>query len=427
MFYYFLSRIWGLLDLWCLCRVRRTFMKESDYEQRLLKKIVDLGIVAVKMAQYYAAFHPLSDTVEVRVGRHLQTQHPPVPGNNNPIANLSAPAIRFLEENNICWDSIELLAAGSVGSVHRARFVDEENDTNTKTVVLKIQYRHVHQQFQQDIAFLEWLSRFRFGFGAAHRHKEEIREILQILETQFDFTIEARNMRRYQNMYATQQKYIQIPDVYYADPTTLIMEYKPTYKPTFKSSTTTSNRLTLFRAVLLKGWVLDQIMVRKVFHGDLHPGNWGFQSDHSLVVYDLGYVYECASVEMRDYHGLLDSDPEVVCKTILGIFKLTPDQLNTDQTKTLCEIIEETRKGENDHSVGIKLMNFLASARLIPLHRRLLFLLNLVMMMRTIHAENPMLRHPVVGPKILCGVFREKKMFPELLECLEERSKSVQE
>ena len=357
--------LFGLLDLWFLIRIRKQWMLEDQYEACLLHKISGLGIMAVKVMQYYAAFHPLCDSVEVRVGRFLQTHH------HHHTSSKNLPELPdFLRHHGVTWSTMRLLAAGSVGTVYHASTLD------LGEIVIKIQHPNVQQEFKDGIKLLPPLAGFLFCSTP-----EEMTDLQYMLESQFDFTVEARNMERFRQMYRSHPR-IQIPRVYYSCPDTLVMEYKPCLHPPVE--------LTMERGALLKQWVFHQILEHKVFHGDLHPGNWGFSTENNLVVYDLGYVYEIhdhSLLEPEVYHSLLDKDPQIVCNSLFKIFHIehVPPKIRQDLT----EIITASRGGP---TTTLHMMQLLSTTRVLPLNRRLLFFLNLVMIMRHIHTEVPLLR-----------------------------------
>lgn len=358
--------LFGLLDLWILIKIRKRWMSEDRYEACLLHKISGLGIMAVKVMQYYAAFHPLCDSVEVRVGRFLQTHH------HDACRDLCGKSKLpdFLLCHAVTWSTMRPLAAGSVGTVYHASTVD------LGEIVIKIQHPNVQQEFQDGMKLLPWLTGFLFCSTP-----EEMTDLRYMLESQFDFTMEARNMERFRRIYRSHPR-IQIPRVWYSSPDILVMEYKPCLPPPVE--------LTLERGALLKKWVFHQILQHKVFHGDLHPGNWGFSAENNLVVYDLGYIYEIQDHSLLEpdvFHSLLHKDPQIVCNSLFKIFHI--EQVSPEIRQGLTEMITASRGGP---TTTLHMMQFLSTTRVLPLNRRLLFFLNLVMIMRHIHTEVPLLR-----------------------------------
>jgi hypothetical protein len=105
---------------------------------------------------------------------------------------------------------------------------------------------------------------------------------------------------------------------------------------------------------------------------------------------DLGYVYEIhdhSLLEPEVYHSLLHKDPQIVCNSLFKIFHIehVPPKIRQDLT----EIITASRGGP---TTTLHMMQLLSTTRVLPLNRRLLFFLNLVMIMRHIHKEVPLLR-----------------------------------
>ena len=245
---------------------------EEESGERLCQHIRLLGVCAIKGAQWFYNFinfkyEDHKRPVYLRYLHTFQTFALSVP--------LTDKDIRGIQQRIPLIHSVhhQPMAAGSLGQVHRC------TSSDGTVYILKKRHSGVEKELQEYAFFfrvIEWFNRF---FQTPYRFSE----FVEFLQQQIDFSIEAQNMDTMRQYYQQDYPRLRIPQVYYASPDLLLMEYIPS---THNPGPEDDRYINLMRL-----WLFDQMLLRDISHGDIHYGNWGFNREQDyIVMYDLGRV-----------------------------------------------------------------------------------------------------------------------------------------
>lgn len=180
-------------------------------------------------------------------------------------------AIKHIEE--------QPMAAGSIGQIHKCYGHDGT------TYIIKMRHDGVGEELENYARLFRLISWVNVFVRIPYRFSE----LIEFLRHQIDFTNEARNMTQMQKYYDKDSHCLRIPRLYYSSPDLLLMEYIPS----IHGPTSEDGRY----CQLMRLWLLDQILLRDISHGDIHYGNWGFNRDHDFIVmYDLGTVTPTSTI-----------------------------------------------------------------------------------------------------------------------------------
>lgn len=308
---------------------RRLFWRGKEAEAlslggRIRTVCESLGPTFVKLGQLLSTrtdLLPLEVTQELA---RLQDEVPPFPI-DDVIAVIETETGRPLEHSFAAFDRTPL-AAASVAQVHRAVLHDGAQ------VVVKVRRPGIESSIETDIEIL---------FSIAHLVKERmspelfdpvslIRQFARGIRRELDFTIEARNIKRFAYNF---QGYpgVKIPKVYweFTTPRLLVLEYVDGVK--------------IDQAHVLDAWGIDrgelarrtadaflkQVMIDGCFHGDPHPGNLLVQRDGNLAFLDFGVVGRLDDASMAQlaelFLGFMGNDADRVIKAMARFGALGAD------------------------------------------------------------------------------------------------------
>lgn len=255
---------------------------------RLTARLAELGPTFIKLAQLLSARADILPEPYLSEISKLQDQVPPDP----------AASIRAVIESELERPISELFeefrdepeAAASLGQVHRARVDGRE-------VVVKVLRPGVEEAvaLDLDISFrlLFWLN-ILFPNHHVRALTNVVREFSVRVKAEMDFREEAKNIARFQRVFAGERK-VRAPlvDERFTRRRVLVMERCEGAKIDQLHHLFASGRLS-FKQVMesLTGVYLRMMMVDGFMHADPHPGNLLVQEDGTLVVLDWGAVLE---------------------------------------------------------------------------------------------------------------------------------------
>jgi len=221
----------------------------------------------------------------------------------------------------------EAFAAASLGQVHRARLKSGAD------VVVKIQYPGVEETVEQDLKNLKaLLQTFTLIGRDVMRQKidpsDVYRELEERLREELDYVNEAKNIQRFQRMFADDDELI-IPDVYpeLSSRRVLTMGYVEGYPlqqilgPGVDQATKDWVAIKYFRVV----W--RQVFELGVLHADPNPGNYLVTYHPKLAMLDFGSIRVFPEAIRRAYHQLAKAILAGDAKTMAKCF-VTLDFLN---------------------------------------------------------------------------------------------------
>jgi predicted unusual protein kinase regulating ubiquinone biosynthesis (AarF/ABC1/UbiB family) len=343
----------------------------DDYKSHhdLLKsKIQNLGIVFIKLAQWYSTFGSLYESKQPQLMKILSSFQNQVDTSQQTTPNF---ANNEYISQNINLDSITYLASGSIGNVYKGRL------NNGSPVVIKIQHPHVKQDFKV------WCQLIGIFYSCIKPFLHcEAAEILEILKSQFDFKIEGANMEKFAQLYENDSKVLKIPHLYYCNETILISEYVGSFNNQEELPLSFSEKVE--KLCILKCWLMDQIVLKKTIHGDLHNGNWGITLDQqSIVLYDFGYIYELPNLSKDFVVSLLNKNACSVSEKILELFSIPKSVQNLQSIQELMNTYQLGKKFSLEFIT--KLLEILYKEKLVVFNKKVAFLLNIVICLNHIH------------------------------------------
>jgi predicted unusual protein kinase regulating ubiquinone biosynthesis (AarF/ABC1/UbiB family) len=305
-------------------------------EKWIKNTISQLGIVFIKICQWLSNFDKISNS-QFSFLSQFQTNC----NYNYPLSIHND----YIKKNII---NIESYTSGSVGMIYKGFHIYEK-----KIVILKI----LHPWIYNDLKTWKKLCHF-----IQYWKKIDMNDIFQVLECQFDFTIEAKNMNYFKTLYNNNILYI--PKVFYAEKNILICEFVETKSDLDKYEKMEKN-------ILMKTWILDQIMIHNCLHGDLHNGNWGY-TDSGIVLFDFGYIFQNMKLDNEFYLNILKKKYDNIIDKILDLFQIikTP-QLEYELNEYLDSI------SQYDISFLIEILKIINKNHTLVLSKKLLFIINL--------------------------------------------------
>lgn len=282
-----MARLLKTLDLVVSTRVKWAVQpgKRKHIARQTKDKVVHLGPTFVKIGQYVSTrndifpedlieeFSKLQDDVFPMEWDEIKKQIDDVEG----LSDVSHKPI----------------ASASLGQVHLAKY-------NNKQVAVKILRPGVIKKIENDVENLKIISKFfeLFNSTASSDLITFVNELEEMLKLETNYEREAQNTRNFKKSFKDFD-WVIVPDVYYASPSILVMQYVPSTKIT---EATGYDRKSLAWAIT-KSQII-QILNSGFFHGDPHPGNVGVL-DGKLVYYDFGMVSEISIKQKNTLIALL--------------------------------------------------------------------------------------------------------------------------
>ncbi|MEW9530492.1 ABC1 kinase family protein [Microbispora sp. NPDC049125] len=271
---------------------------------RSLREALDeAGVTFVKLGQVMSTRGDLLPVEFVEELRLLQDKVAPAPWEEVErvlVAELGGP----VEETFASFER-EPLAAASIAQVHIARLRTggtaaepggESGGESGREVVVKVQRPGVASLVERDLDIIARLVRTaerRTRWARAIGLGDLARGFAQALREELDFRIELTNMAAVAAGAGAGTVRVPVPDVEHSSRRVLVMERLHgtalgTALGTAGGRTGDLDREELARTLLHA--LLDQIMLRGVFHADPHPGNIMLLSGGGLALLDFGSV-----------------------------------------------------------------------------------------------------------------------------------------
>jgi len=198
----------------------------------------------------------------------------------------------------------DYMSSGSIAAVHKCIYNDKE-------CIVKIKRPGIKQQIEKNLRQINFiLDYLPFLQSNACNFKAKLMLAINFYEIQHDFKNEVNNWRLYNKIFKNIVN-VQIPMIYEDESTDdlILMEYVPGYNIVKNADIFSS--LDGFK---LHEKVNDNIkmvfinsMVNKLYHGDLHPGNFAFKEDGSLIIYDFGVCIDFFEDDTNILIDIIDS------------------------------------------------------------------------------------------------------------------------
>jgi predicted unusual protein kinase regulating ubiquinone biosynthesis (AarF/ABC1/UbiB family) len=233
-------------------------------------------------------------------------------------------------EELYAWFDPEAFAAASLGQVHRARLHSGEE------VVVKVQYPGVEATVKQDLQNIKaLLNVFTLIARDVMRQRvdpsEVYRELEERLQEELDYLNEAKNIERFQAMFADDPEVV-IPRVYrkLTSRRVLTMEYVDGYPLASVLAPGVDQELKDWVAKKYFRVVWRQIFEYGTLHTDPNPGNYLVTYHPKLVILDFGSIRIFPEHIRRAYldlaEALLKDDRKTMARCFVTLEYLDPDQ-----------------------------------------------------------------------------------------------------
>lgn len=248
---------------------------------RFASMLEDLGPTFVKLGQILSTRGDLLPPDFIVALSRLQDQVPPFAFGDVRI-QIQRALGKTPEELFAFIDEVAL-ASASMAQVHAARLHSGED------VVIKVQRPGIEEQVKRDAEMLVVLAQLlELVVEEARRYRASdfVREFQDALNTELDFTIEARNLRAFAHA-NKDRAFVHVPRAYpeMCGRTVIVMER------------IRGKRITdcapADAASIIEGLVetaFEHVFVDGLFHGDPHPGNLLVTTDGRLAFIDFGLV-----------------------------------------------------------------------------------------------------------------------------------------
>lgn len=253
--------------------------------------LVDLGPVFVKVGQLLSTRPDLLPQPYIDALVRLQSDVPAVPWERieplllQQLGRPVAEAFRHFPP--------EPVAAGSIGQVYRAELSDGT------PVAVKVLRPGIEKQVQEDGQLIQELAALAARSGLASRYDLPglADQLLQTLEGEIDFRVEASNSQRLQRVLArstfVRDGSLQVPRVFdqLSGRRVLVLGWQegaPILSEAGRAALGGSGLAEATRTLL--GAFVEQFFVEGFFDADPHPGNLMVAPDGTITLIDLGMV-----------------------------------------------------------------------------------------------------------------------------------------
>jgi len=279
----------------------QTMGPKSPAANELVRDTADIGVIALKMAQFLSARSDVIDESTLAVIERFQNEVPSDDG---------VPP----EIDGYDFDTTPI-ATASIASVYKGI-----RKSDGKKVVVKVIKNGVKERIIQDLPLfmcvLE-IAKF-FNIAGSENMLEIVTECRPMLIGELDLRSEAKNQYLFKKKFAGLE-WLTIPSVYEAGESYLVSEFVP------------SKRITSAYPVQLLAERIFELYLRSVIdiglvQADPHPGNIGVRPDGTLVLYDFGAVLDVRDIKpniAKCLKCIILDDSDGVIKSLeeLGIVK----------------------------------------------------------------------------------------------------------
>jgi ubiquinone biosynthesis protein len=341
-FGFFVEEI-GLLQMLSL---PKRFLKHNEevdpltVGERIRQAIEELGPTYVKIGQMASTRADLIPKEVLGELEKLQDNVPPFPFEQVSAiieAELGSPL-----EEVFSWIDHEVMAAASIGQVHRAQLRTGE------LVAVKVQRPKIKSMIETDLEILLDLGTMaeqRFARLERLQLREVVEEFSKSLRNELDYLIEARNAEKIAKQFKDEPS-IHIPKIYwdYTTRTVLTMEYVQGIKLNqFKEIEKKGYDRKVIAEQLVKA-VFHQVLIEGFFHADPHPGNIFLLKKGVISFIDFGMVGKLNTDMKQNFASLVIAlmrrSTEGIVKVVLRI-GIVPDEVNLQR---LTNDVDELRE-----------------------------------------------------------------------------------
>jgi predicted unusual protein kinase regulating ubiquinone biosynthesis (AarF/ABC1/UbiB family) len=324
-----------------------TNVSEKDMDtlgRELYQKLGNLKGVYMKVAQFLAT---VPGTLPDSVAHYLLSlqSHAPPMGGNFVKRRMEMELGENWEKRFSFFDYTPRFAA-SLGQIHYAI------TKNGKEVACKLQYPNMKKMIQQDFSSIDFLTKIYQRFFLSINPENILEEMRERLEEELDYKNEAYNLVFFKKIF-DHISFVKIPDVIddFGTSKLLVMEWINGQSPLSVKSLSNKNEWV---KKLFYSWYYP-FYAHNVLHGDPHPGNYIFSTQHGeekVNLVDFGCVKhftpEVVDGTLSLYFGLLHHNNDWI---IQGYERIGFTNLNTALITVLNEWAQLLYGPILDHSI----------------------------------------------------------------------------
>lgn len=271
--------------------VNTDILKATKEEVNNLKKITqESGVISMKFMQWYISklisTNNLSKDQETNLS-YFEDIFDNCPKHDiNESINIFKDNFKSDIKDIVDFDSLEIIASGSIGQVYKAKLLDG------RIVAIKVKHPKIEdiKNYQLPILYLlDKIQKTKYFKNKYDLHFE-LRNFIEDLILQLDFKNEVFNNLKFYKNFKNSDAVI-IPKVYYYSNDIIISSYEDgiSYKKI-------DNKYKKKKIALnFHCFNLNTLLVDNFIHGDLHQGNWKIRevdNTQKLIIYDFGICFK---------------------------------------------------------------------------------------------------------------------------------------
>jgi predicted unusual protein kinase regulating ubiquinone biosynthesis (AarF/ABC1/UbiB family) len=247
----------------------------------------------------------------------------------------------------------EPYAAASIGQVH----VGELNDN--KQVVIKIQYPKIDDIIRADLKNLKNVLGRIFAMFSSIEWDPIWDELKSRLLEELDYSLEANNIKKMRQLYKNIPEFI-IPDVITEVSTSrvLTMERVDGISPKMACTDIYPQYLKDKWGQLIFDNLIRSIFSHRLLQADPNFGNFAFQTDGKVILYDFGcmkevpdYIHEGLSgLAMTVLEDKLKRIPDILMK--MGVYKKNKQPIPLDMIEPYFDMFADATRKEPEYIFG---------------------------------------------------------------------------
>lgn len=315
-----------------------------DLPAALVSAMNEAGVTFIKLGQALSARDDLLPREFVDAFATLQMESTPIPWADAEAAILSE-LHRPIEEVFAFIDP-EPIAAASVAQVHAARLLDGEE------VIVKIQRPLARRQVTTDLDILRRLAadlERRTDWAEEYGATALVEEFARGLDDELDYLIEIDNAEMLRVATADAPSALRIPRSHRELSTQRMLVQERVHGTPLTHIASIGLPLREARAVAdeIASAVFDQVLLRGVFHADLHAGN--------IILGDRSAEGEARDVTLIDFGsvGVVEKSLRRLLVPLLLAIANEDDSVATDLVLLICAHGDSLRKSALQRDIGV--------------------------------------------------------------------------
>ena len=254
--------------------------------ERVRMILEELGPTFVKLGQVASTRPDLIPAEFIDELEKLQDSVPPFPFEQ--VRQIVESELGGTIETRFADFTQQVLAAASIGQVHRARLHSGED------VVVKVQRPNIRRTIEVDLEIMFHIATLlekHIEEAKLHRPTKVVEEFARVLEQELDYDIERAHLERFANQFLEDET-VYVPAVHrdYSTHHVLTMEYVAGEVLGNRGGLSASEMCRPTIARRGAELMLKQIFVHGFFHADPHPGNIRVLPGNVICYLDFGMV-----------------------------------------------------------------------------------------------------------------------------------------